>query len=141
MNARGVAEEISRRIATGVLDPATLTRNAAGVITSGTPQDLLIASGVIREFTADLAGVSRRFDDPFWGESVVPFGPGSGLTNWQALGPDLTGSPMGMNGTNIDITVNAGLGTDGRTVGDQIVSELTQWTRTNGGLPLTVTAV
>ena len=141
MNARGVAEEISRRIATGVLDPATLTRNAAGVITSGTPQDLLIASGVIREFTADLAGVSRRFDDPFWGESVVPFGPGSGLTNWQALGPDLSGRPMGMNGTNIDITVNAGLGTDGRTVGDQIVSELTQWTRTNGGLPLTVTAV
>jgi hypothetical protein len=33
------------------------------------------------------------------------------------------------------------LGTDGRQVGNQIVSALKQWERTNGSLPLSVSAV
>jgi len=39
-----------------------------------------------------------------------------------------------------NITVNAGMGTDGHQVGNQIVSALKQWERTNGSLPLTVSA-
>jgi len=47
----------------------------------------------------------------------------------------------GAMGSTFHITVNAGLGTDGRQVGNQIVSALKQWERTNGSLPLTVSAV
>ena len=43
--------------------------------------------------------------------------------------------------TNIAVTVNAGLGTDGNQVGDQIVTALTQWERTNGSIPISVEAM
>ena len=43
--------------------------------------------------------------------------------------------------TTFNITVNAGMGTDGRHVGNQIVSALKAWERTNGSLPLSVSAV
>jgi hypothetical protein len=42
--------------------------------------------------------------------------------------------------TNITMTVNAGMGTDGHQVGTQIVSALQQWERNNGSLPLNVSA-
>jgi phage-related protein len=48
---------------------------------------------------------------------------------------------LGGMGTTFNITVNAGMGTDGRQVGNQIVSALKQWERTNGSLPLSVSAV
>ena len=41
-------------------------------------------------------------------------------------------------GTTINLTVNAGMGTDGAAVGEQIVSALRQYQRRNGALPLTV---
>jgi phage-related minor tail protein len=41
-------------------------------------------------------------------------------------------------GTTINLTVNAGMGTDGGAVGEQIVSALRQYQRRNGALPLTV---
>ena len=47
----------------------------------------------------------------------------------------------GAMGATFNITVNAGLGTDGRQVGNQIVSALKQWERANGSLPLSVSAV
>ena len=43
-------------------------------------------------------------------------------------------------GATFNITVHAGMGTDGHQVGNQIVSALKQWERTNGSLPLTVSA-
>lgn len=43
----------------------------------------------------------------------------------------------GSGASNIHITVNAGAGTDGRTVGDAIVNELVKWSRRNGKLPVT----
>jgi len=46
-----------------------------------------------------------------------------------------------MGGTEINITVNAGMGTDGRAVGDDIVKALKQYERLNGYLPLTAQAV
>ena len=44
-------------------------------------------------------------------------------------------------GSQINLTVNAGLGTDGNQVGDQIVTALTQWERANGSIPITVEAI
>jgi phage-related minor tail protein len=43
-------------------------------------------------------------------------------------------------GATYNITVHAGMGTDGHQVGNQIVSALKQWERSNGSLPLTVSA-
>lgn len=40
--------------------------------------------------------------------------------------------------TNINVTVNAGMGTDGASVGKQIVEELKRFTRSNGPLPLRI---
>ncbi len=45
-----------------------------------------------------------------------------------------------MGGTTINLTVNAGVGTDGVQVGDDIVAALTSWSRQNGALPLSVSA-
>ena len=45
-----------------------------------------------------------------------------------------------LGGPVYNITVNAGMGTDGHQVGNQIVSALKQWERANGSLPLNVSA-
>jgi hypothetical protein len=45
-----------------------------------------------------------------------------------------------MGGTTINLTINAGVGTDGVQVGDDIVAALAQWSRQNGALPLSVSA-
>jgi len=49
-------------------------------------------------------------------------------------------SPLPGGGNTINIVVNAGMGTDGHQVGNQIVSALKQWERANGSLPLNVSA-
>jgi hypothetical protein len=41
--------------------------------------------------------------------------------------------------TVINLTVNAGMGTDGKSVGDAIVNELKRWSRKNGKIPVTTT--
>lgn len=46
-----------------------------------------------------------------------------------------------LGGTTINLTVNAGVGTDGVQVGDDIVAALTSWSRQNGALPLSIAAV
>ena len=50
------------------------------------------------------------------------------------------GSSALPGGTTFNIVVNAGMGTDGHQVGNQIVSALKQWERANGSLPLNVSA-
>jgi hypothetical protein len=48
------------------------------------------------------------------------------------------GSPSGIGGgASINLTVNAGLGTDGNAVGQQIVNMLKQYQRTNGPFDFT----
>ena len=49
-------------------------------------------------------------------------------------------SPLPGGGSTFIINVNAGMGTDGHQVGNQIVSALKQWERANGSLPLNVSA-
>ncbi len=49
-------------------------------------------------------------------------------------------SPLPGGAPTFIINVNAGMGTDGHQVGNQIVSALKQWERANGSLPLNVSA-
>ena len=51
------------------------------------------------------------------------------------------GRSQGLGSTEINITVNAGMGTDGQMVGNQIVQALKQYERVNGFLPLTAQSV
>jgi hypothetical protein len=44
-----------------------------------------------------------------------------------------------LGSTNINLTVNAGMGTDGQQVGREIVNELVKFQRRNGPLPLRLT--
>ena len=43
-------------------------------------------------------------------------------------------------GTSINLTVNAGMGTDGAEVGQQIGTALQAWSRQNGSIPITTVA-
>jgi len=43
---------------------------------------------------------------------------------------------MGGGGQPINITVNAGMGADGATIGDAIVNELIRYQRRNGKIPV-----
>ena len=53
-------------------------RTSTGIILFGTPVDLLIEAGVIREFYVDRFDGVRRFDDPFWGQQTHTW-----QTEWQ----------------------------------------------------------
>ena len=74
-----VADLVDARIAAGDLDADKVYKTSTGIILFGTPVDLLIDAGVIREFYVDRFGGVRRFDDPFWGQRN-----GTSLTEWQA---------------------------------------------------------
>ncbi len=68
-------------------------------------------------------------------ELFIPDVPGAIVPN-HALGSSSRGGVGG--GGNINLTVNAGMGTDGGEVGRQIVEALRQYQRRNGPVPITV---
>jgi hypothetical protein len=74
-----VADLVDARIAAGDLDADRVYKTSTGIILFGTPVDLLIEAGVIREFYVDRFDGVRRFDDPFWGQKA-----GTRQTEWQA---------------------------------------------------------
>jgi len=74
-----VADLVDARIAAGDLDADKVYKMSTGIILFGTPVDLLIDAGVIREFYVDRFDGVRRFDDPFWGQKA-----GTRQTEWQA---------------------------------------------------------
>ena len=74
-----VADLVDARIAAGDLDADRVYKTSTGIILFGTPVDLLIDAGVIREFYVDRRDVVRRFDDPFWGQESNTW-----QTEWQA---------------------------------------------------------
>jgi len=74
-----VADLVDARIAAGDLDADKVYKMSTGIILFGTPVDLLIDAGVIREFYVDRLDVVRRFDDPFWGQESNTW-----KTEWQA---------------------------------------------------------
>ena len=65
-----VAALVDERIADGDLDADSVYKTSTGIILFGTPVDLLIEAGVIREFMVDRFDGVRRFDDPFWGQQT-----------------------------------------------------------------------
>ena len=65
-----VADRVDERIADGDLDADRVYKTSTGVILFGTPVDLLIEAGVIREFMVDRFDGVRRFDDTFWGQQT-----------------------------------------------------------------------
>ena len=65
-----VADRVDERIADGDLDADSVHKTSTGIILFGTPVDLLIEAGVIREFYVDRFDGVRRFDDPFWGQQT-----------------------------------------------------------------------
>ena len=74
-----LADLVDARIAAGDLDADKVYKTSTGIILFGTPVDLLIDAGVIREFYVDRLDVVRRFDDPFWGQESNTW-----KTEWQA---------------------------------------------------------
>ena len=74
-----VADRVDVMIAAGDLDADKVYKTSTGIILFGTPVDLLIDAGVIREFYVDRFDGVRRFDDPFWGQKA-----GTRQTEWQA---------------------------------------------------------
>ena len=73
-----VADLVDERIADGDLDADSVYKTSTGIILFGTPVDLLIEAGVIREFYVDRFDGVRRFDDPFWGQQTHTW-----QTEWQ----------------------------------------------------------
>jgi hypothetical protein len=74
-----VADRVDVMIAAGDLDADRVHKTSTGIILFGTPVDLLIEAGVIREFYVDRFDQIRRFDDPFWGQESNTW-----KTEWQA---------------------------------------------------------
>ena len=83
--------------------------------------DYLAKGGIVNSPTLAMIGEGRE------SEAVVP------LSRAKEFG-------FGGGGNVIHLTVNAGMGTDGLSVGNEIVSALKQWERANGSLPLNVSA-
>jgi hypothetical protein len=85
----------------------------------------------------DLSGIGGI--QPFANGGLVK-GPMLGLVG--EAGPELIVPLDRLNGARsgsvINVTVNAGMGTDGAQVGEQIVSALRAYERRNGALPITV---
>ena len=79
LTALEVADLVDERIAAGDLDANQVHKTSTGIILYGTPVDLLIDAGVIREFYVDRFDGVRRFDDPFWGQKTDTW-----ETEWQA---------------------------------------------------------
>lgn len=87
----------------------------------------------------------KRWDDYVIANNVPALANG-GIVNRATLaligekGPEavIPLSDMGSGETNFNITVHAGLGTNGQQVGQQIVNELIAWQRRNGSLPVRV---
>jgi len=65
-----VADLVDERIADGDLNADSVHKTSTGIILFGTPVDLLIEAGVIREYMVDRFDGVRRFDDPFWGQQT-----------------------------------------------------------------------
>jgi hypothetical protein len=109
-------------LARGVSGVAEMSRAAAGAISYDTAVELirrrtgLAAGGIVTRPMVSQIGEAGP-------EAVIPL--------------DRLGAMTGGATTVINLTVNAGMGTDGKTVGDAIVNELKRWTRRNGTLPVT----
>jgi len=113
----------------------------AAAATSPMPDMTGLQGGVMS--TLDLSpGSLDWFENP---ETIIAFRKAGKLDDFRRFKSegDLAGmEKFAQQGyTQIDINVEAGLGTDGVQVGNDIVSALRQWERANGSVPITVGSV
>lgn len=105
------------------------------------PVDNIAAALAASQGTLDFSGLSQLFGN------FTPMAKG-GIVSKPTLaligeaGPEavvpLNRTSQGMAGGDIYLTVNAGMGANGRDIGQEIVEQLSRWQRRNGALPLTV---
>lgn len=94
------------------------------------------------EVAVDFEYVTREFEAPSLADGgVVKARNGGTLVRVAEAGYDEAVIPLnraGTTGSNINITVNAGMGADGTNIGRQIVDELVAYQRRVGALPIKV---
>ncbi len=136
-------------------DMLTLGKMVGGWIIDGLIAAVKAAAGAVaaavRAIIPDVGGMVRGAIGGIGGaiKGIIPGMASGGIVTSPTLavigeaGPEavIPLNRVGTGGSTFNITVNAGMGTDGRAVGTQIVSALKQWERTNGSLPLSVSAV
>lgn len=93
-----------------------LTGDQASALESRRGISMFAQGGIVKKPVLGMIGESGP-------EAVIPLGRGSS-------------NPLG--GNTISLTVNAGMGTNGGDIAQQIVDQLTRWQRRNGALPLQV---
>lgn len=148
-----------RDFITGVFDAVadsieTTMKSAINFVISGINRVINAWNGLrfeVPQFTIGIGSASQTFGPFSLGtfnlDNVVPLAEG-GIVSQPTLaligeaGPEavvpLSRGGSSMRSTNITINVNAGMGTDGRAVGRQIVEALKQYERQNGPIPVKV---
>ena len=145
--------EFMSGIATDILN---VGKDIGGWIIDGLIAAVKAAAGAVadavRSIIPDVGGIASGVGGAIKG--LFGFGAAGGIVTQPTLamigeaGPEAVvplnrmpgASPLPGGGNTINIVVNAGMGTDGHQVGNQIVSALKQWERANGSLPLNVSA-
>jgi TP901 family phage tail tape measure protein len=111
---------------------------------TGPSQSFTISDAEAALVLSNLQAVVPGGFDPFAG---IPFFANGGIVTSPTLGMIGEAGPEaiiplnkggGIGSTTINLTVNAGMGTDGGAVGEQIVSALRQYQRRNGAVPIKV---
>jgi len=116
------------------------------------PKTIFPSSTTATTAPAEIAAVGRGFITDEQARSLMerrglPFLASGGIVNKPTLAMIGEGGPEAviplnksnqLSNSNIQITVNAGFGTDGKDVAQEIVDQLTRWQRRNGSLPLQV---
>ena len=146
---KDLESELTINISTNVATPTGGTQSFAPASTGAgdlyTAPDLAAVAQAFPQFTPSASGggntiqIGGVFFTPF-AEGGLVKGPTLGLVG--EAGPELI-VPLDRLGsmggeTNINLTVNAGMGTNGAEVGRQIVDALKQYNRRNGPIPVSV---
>lgn len=146
---KDLESELTINISTNVATPTGGTQSFAPASTGAgdlyTAPDLAAVAQAFPQFTPSTSGggntiqIGGVFFTPFADGGLVK-GPTLGLVG--EAGPELI-VPLDRLGsmggeTNINLTVNAGMGTNGAEVGRQIVDALKQYNRRNGPIPVSV---
>ena len=144
-DARDALAEIAKKTPKGIIATATAATSVAAVATTMPSFSQAEIDQAIAGIEASLAGID--FGNIFGGWGGLVMGDGGIVTSPTAAIIGERGAeaviPLSKldslsGSTNVYVTVNAGMGTDGAAVGDEIVNILARWNRRNGSLPLTV---
>lgn len=142
--ARAYMKEVQQRVdqtsaPLSSLNPKTLMPSSAAqnVLSSGAELAAVGRGSLTADQAAALMG--RRGLPMMAKGGIVTGGPTLAMIGEKGPEAVIPLSQMGgLGSSNINITVNAGMGADGGDIAQQIVDQLTRWQRRNGSLPLQV---